>query len=577
MRRSRLLVVAALLAALGLTVAGRAFQVMVLEHDTYRRLARRQQQRILEVPSPRGDIRSADGYLLATSADRMAIQVDTHLLRYPELLAQAAAPVLHADEAQLAARLTDGPRAVWLAQQVAPDTARAVHALAPGAVALVPDAERLYPQGTMAAAMIGFIRREELKTVGGAGLEHHYDHVLAGEPMRFLAIHDAVQRQLRLEPVAGGRAGFALELTVLARLQAACERELGRTLDEVGGASASAVVLDPATGDILAAASVPSFDPADPGAVPPARWRLRAFQDGWEPGSTAKPLVAATALAAGVVHPGERFQCRKHGISVAGHWIRDHVDPGTYTLEEVIARSSNAGAVEIAQRIPPGLLYRGLSAFGLGRAPGVGFPAETSGLLAPVSQWSSMSRAGLALGQEMTVSPLQLAAAYAAIANGGWLPRPRLVARIDTSDGTSDGEPEWRARVMDADLAGRIAAMLELVVEDGTGERAQVPGFRSAGKTGTAQRAVNGGFDSSHHVAWFAGFFPLPHPRAVIVVAVEEPRRDYWAASVAAPCFARIAQDTAAVLGLAPQEPTSDGPGPMRMAARATSAGGGVL
>ncbi len=577
MRRPRLLLVAALLAALALAVAGRAFQVMVLEHDSYQRLARRQQQRVLDVPSPRGDIVSADGYLLATSAERVAIQVDTHLLRYPELLARAAAPVLGADEKQLAARLTSGPRAVWLAQQVEPERAREVHALAPGAVALVPDAQRLYPQGTTAAALVGFVGREELQTVGRAGLEHHYDHVLAGEPMRYLAIHDAVQRQLRLEPVAGGRAGFALELTVLARLQATCERELQHTLAEVGGVSASAVVLDPATGDVLAAASMPGFDPSDPGSVPPARWRLRAFQDGWEPGSTIKPLVAATALAAGVVHPGERFECRHRGITVAGHWIGDHVEPGTYTLEQVIARSSNAGAVEIAQRVPPRLLYRGLAAFGLGRAPDVGFPAETAGLLAPVTQWSAMSPAGLALGQEMTVSPLQLAAAYAAIANGGWLPRPRVVARVFTSDGASSGESEWRARVMDADLAARITAMLELVVEDGTGERAQVPGFRVAGKTGTAQRAVDGGFDASHHVAWFAGFFPLPHPRAVIVVAVEEPQRDYWAASVAAPCFARIARDTATLMGIPPHEPGADEPRPVRLAVRATSGEGGVL
>jgi cell division protein FtsI (penicillin-binding protein 3) len=426
--------------------------------------------------------------------------------------------------------------------------AGAVHDLAPGAIALVPDSERLYPLGSVAAPAIGFTGREELQTVGRSGFEHEYDQMLGGEPEQYLAIHDAVQRQLRLERLHGGRAGYDIVLTLNARLQASCEEELLRTVQGYSAASGSAVVLDPYTGHVLALASIPSFDPKRPASVPPERWRLRPVQDAWEPGSTMKPFVAVGALSLGCLRGTELFDCRRRGIDVAGIWIRDHADPGVYTLDQVIARSANAGIVTVAQAMPPASLHLVLRAFGFGRRPGIGFPAEASGILPGLDTWSRLSAAGLALGQELTASPLQIAVAYAALANGGWLPRPRLVMSASAKAAMVDGEPSWRSRVLSAAMAQRATDMLELVVDEGTGTLAHVPGYRIAGKTGTAQRAVPGGFDEEHHVAWFAGFLPLPQPRAVIVVAIEDPREDFWASTVAAPCFARIAEETMRIL-----------------------------
>jgi len=541
MRRRRVLLVGVLLACSAAAVMARSVQLMVLDHDRYQRLAQRQHERRLQVPSRRGDIRSADGYLLACSAERTAIQVDTRLLVYPELFSQAAAALLGTDPDQMLERLRGGPRAVWLAQRVSQEVAEAVRELAPGAIALVPDSERLYPLAPVAAAAVGFTGREELRTVGRAGFEHGYDQMLGGEPEQYLAIHDAVQRQLRLERLHGGRAGYDVVLTLNARLQAACEEELLRTVESCSAHSGSAVVLDPYTGHVLVLASVPSFDPMRPASVPPERWRLRPVQDAWEPGSTIKPLVAAGALALGCIRGNELFDCRRRGIEVAGVWIRDHADPGVYTLDEVIARSANAGIVTVAQQMPESSLYSTLRAFGFGARPGLGFPAEAAGILPDPSTWSRLSRAGLALGQELTASPLQLAVAYAAVANGGWLPQPRLVLSATDSTASIDGQPSWRARILAPSLTRRVTDMLELVVSEGTGRLAKVPGYRVAGKTGTAQLAVDGAFDQEHHVAWFAGFLPLPEPRVVIVVAVEEPTADFWASSVAAPCFGRIA------------------------------------
>ena len=537
-------------------VVARSLQITVFEHDEWKQRALRQQEQVIEIHGPRGTIRSADGYVLATSVSRVAIQIDTKLLNYPELFARAAAPLLGVSQDELARRIGSGPRSVWLAQRVQRERAKKIRALAPQSVVLVPDFARIYPQGSLAAPVIGFVGREELATVGRAGFEHAFDAYLAGEPEQYLTIRDAIQRKVRLERLHSGRAGYDLELTLDARLQARCESILSEAMVRHRARAASAVVADARTGRILALASLPSFDPGDPGAVRPEDWRLRPVQDAFEPGSTVKPMVAAAALSCDVVRRGEHFDCRHHGARVAGRWIRDHVDPGLYTLDEIIVHSANVGIIEVAERVPEETLWRAFDAFGFGRRTGIDFPAEARGLLPRPQTWSKMSRAGFALGQELTVSPLQLAMAYAAIANGGWLPRPQLVISDTGGDGRTI-DPV-RTRVLDEDLAGRLRDMLEGVVREGTGKLAQVPGYRTAGKTGTAQRAVAGTFDDEHHVAWFAGFLPMPDPRLVVVVAVENPSvNDFWASTVAAPIFADIAEASVSLLDLPPTEPVS--------------------
>ena len=288
--------------------------------------------------------------------------------------------------------------------------------------------------------------------------------------------------------------------------------------------------------------------------MPQTNWRLRPVQDSYEPGSVVKPLVAAAALGHGAVRPGELFDCRQRGIRVAGKWLRDHAAPGMYTLDEIVRESANAGIVQVALRMRREEVYQIFDVFGFGRRTGVGYPGESAGILPALDSWSGLSQASLALGQELTVTPLQVALAYAAIANGGWLLQPRLVARATGGEESIDDRQQWRAHVLDASLSRRIAGMLELVVEDGTGALAKVPGYRVAGKTGTAQRAVQGSFDDVHHVAWFAGFLPQPDPSVVVVVAVEEPATDFWGATVAAPVFARVAKAAMCHLAVAPTE-----------------------
>jgi len=554
----RLRVVVAGLVLATVVVVGRAGQVMVLEGATWEQRARSQQQRVISVPGRRGQILSADGYVLAGSVDRVAVQLSTAALRYPNLFADVAAPLLGTTAPELLERVTGRPRAIWLAQQLEKETAEMIQALAPAAVVLVPDSDRFYPLGRLAAPVVGFVGREELRTLGRVGLEQAFDEFLSGAPDEYLAVRDAVQRQLRLERLRAGRAGFDLELTLHARLQAVTQEVLEGVVAELGAKGAAAVVLDPRTGGVLALGSAPSFDPTVPGRTSPVEWRLRPVQDAYEPGSTVKPIVAAAALASGAVRPGERFDCSRRGIMLAGRWIRDHAGPGYYSLDEIVVESANAGIVMLAERMTPEALRGAFAAFGFGEAAGAGFPGEASGLLLPVSQWTRLSRSGVALGQELTATPLQMAVAYAAIANGGWLAQPTLVRRASGAEPSQPPATQWRRRVVDAALAERLRSMLEGVVADGTGTLAQVRGYRVAGKTGTAQQAVDGRFDDQHHVAWFAGFLPNPEPRVVVVVAVEQPATTFWASQTAAPAFSAIAGAAASLLEL-PSSPVVEG------------------
>lgn len=553
MNRARLLVVILALAGGAVAVLARSAQVSVLDHQRWASEAFEQQEKMIEIQGPRGRILSSDGYVLATSSQHWALQVDQHHLEYPELFAAAAATLLNETTESVSLKLKNGPRYLWLAKGLDLETAKSVQALERNALCLVPHWERLYPLGRTAAPVVGFVGQEELRLEGRAGLESYYEHLLVGEPDRCYFVKDAHGRNLQQERIHKGRAGYDLELTLDARLQHAAETELLAMMQTAGARQGSVVILEAHTGNLLALASAPFSERPSAGVDYDAEcWSLRPVQTAIEPGSTVKPFIAAAGLAAGVVRSDEQFDCRARGVKVGNTWIRDHADPDIYTLDEVIVHSSNTGVIEVVQRLDDDYLLHVLSGLGFGRQPELGFPSETSGLLWPTERWSSMSRSGLALGQELTASPLQLALAYAAVANGGWLPEPRLVDRMRGRADSSRDRVKPRTRIMDRQLADRVAAMLEQVVAKGTGIEAQVPGYRAAGKTGTAQMAVNGAFDNDHHTAWFAGFLPMPDPRWVIVVAIENPENDYWASSVAAPVFARVAEATVHLAGLPP-------------------------
>jgi cell division protein FtsI/penicillin-binding protein 2 len=543
------------LAAWAVVVAARLVQVQAVEHTQWEAESTRQREHTLEVEEPRGDIRSRDGRLLAGSLERMAVYANPRKIPREKwrLAAAGLAPLTGRSREEIFASLREHDGFFYVARGLDPQVKEAVAKLHLRGVGTLRSEQRVYPHGSLAGPTVGFVNAEG---DGQAGLEGFYDRTLRGVPNVYRELRDGkpypTQLDLRLE--RAGRPGQSLVLALDCRVQQVVEEELARTVADVGAKGASAVVMNPRNGELLAIASIPSYDPGNVGRVLPELRRNRAVEDALEPGSTFKPIVVAAAMTAGVLDPWEMVDCSGGGVQVANVFIHDHARYGLLPVREVLAKSSNAGAIRIVHRLSAAQLDATIRAMGFGQATHVELPSETRGIYRPPQYWSALSRASLALGQEIGTTPLQLAQAYAAIANGGILVHPTLV--VETCDRIGNVVTPYRAqpgtRVLPARVASSLATLLEAVVEAGTGKAADVPGYRVAGKTGTAQRASGGSYAAGRHVAWFAGFLPMPDPSLVIVVCVDEPSSNYWAAEVAAPAFGRIATRVVTLLSLPP-------------------------
>jgi cell division protein FtsI (penicillin-binding protein 3) len=543
------------LAAWALLVVARLVQVQVVDHHTWEAESARQRERTVEVEEPRGDITSKDGRLLAGSLERVAVYANPRKIpreQWPAVAARLAS-LVGSSSAEILADLSKREGFFYVAKDLDPQVADAVAKLRQRGVGTLRTERRVYPHGTLAGPVVGFVNAEG---DGQAGLEGFYDRTLRGVPSIYRELRDGkiapTSLDLRLD--TAGRPGQSLQLTLDCRIQEVVEEELGRTMTTTGAKGASAVVMDPTTGELLAIGSLPSYDPARVGQSPPDWLHNRAVEDALEPGSTFKPIIVAAAITAGVLDPTEMVDCSGGGIQVANLFIHDHASFGLLPVRDVLAKSSNTGAIRIAHRLSANQLDSMIREFGFGQPTRVELPAEARGIYRSPQHWSAVSRASLALGQEIAVTPLQLAQAYAIIANGGLLVRPTLVLETRDRSGhvVTPYRPQPGQRVLPASVASSVAALLEGVVEDGTGRAADVPGFRVAGKTGTAQRASAGSYAAGHHVAWFVGFLPMPNPSLLIVVCIDEPESSYWAAEVAAPTFGRLAARVVTLLGVQP-------------------------
>lgn len=533
----------------------RLVQVQVLQQEHWQREALRQQERLEPADPPRGDIRTRDGRLLAGSVQRTAVWANPG--RIPKArwhsVAEALAPLTGIERDEILGRFEQRNRFFYLGKDYDPEIATAVARLDIRGVGTLPQDRRVYPHGTFAGPVVGFVNAD---LEGQAGIERSYQRTLAGTPGLYRLIRDGKRNPTRLElrEEKAGRPGLSLILSLDSRVQALVEGELTRVLREVGAAGGAGVVMDPRTGEILALASLPAYDPGAVGQSPRDWWRNRAVEDALEPGSSFKPFMLAAAMSHGVLHPAEVIDCTGGGIQVAGAFIRDNAHFGHLPLRQMLAKSSNVGVIRVAHRLPPDAMAQTIRALGFGRPTGVELPAEAHGIFRPPAQWSALSRAGLAIGQELSVTALQMARAYSVIANGGNLVRPTLVLEARSPDGriATQSRPEVEARVLPGPVTATLRDLLESAVADGTGRGAQVPGYRIAGKTGTAQRAIDGGYRGRHHAAWFAGFLPAHQPRVVLVLFVDQPRTAYWASEVAAPAAGRIAAQLVVLLGLPP-------------------------
>ncbi len=430
-------------------------------------------------------------------------------------------------------------------------------------VALVPESTRRYPEGPLAAAVLGYVGTDDR---GLGGLEYRYDSEVRGRPVRVTLLKDAAQRPYAVRTRGGGDAptegieGASLRLTLRAAIQHAAERELASMAAEARPRGASAVVLDPATGAVLALASWPPFDPNRFGEADADTRKCRPLTDAYEPGSTFKIVAAGAALDNGTIGLDDPVDCGGGTLTIGSTTIHEHGGKGwsALTIADILAHSSNIGIAHVALGLGRGPFYKAMRSFGFGEKTGIELEGETAGLLKEPGQWSALSLPTMAFGQEVGVTVLQMARAYAAIANGGILPTLHLVdgvKRSGSAEFRSIARPEPR-RVLSEGTAREMRRLLARVVEMGTGKAAAIPGYAAAGKTGTAQKAIPGaGYSKDKYVASFIGFVPADAPRVVIAVVVDEPHGKTYGGDVAAPVFSEIGAEVMRLLRVAPRRP----------------------
>jgi cell division protein FtsI (penicillin-binding protein 3) len=543
------------LALVGLVA--RLFEVQILHHDRLTRLAERQHHTTIEVRGKRGTIYDRRLRELALSVERDSVYLNPGEFPADAAAVAQLARALGLPEATVVEKSQSDRAFVWLKRRVTPQESAAVRALGLKGIGLIAESQRFYPKHGLAGQVLGFVGAD----AGGLeGLEYAYDGTIAGDVARLRLDRDARGRPiaLRAETLRDLPRGDDLVLTLDERIQFIAERELRAQVARVGARGGVAVVMDPFTGEVLALANDAVFDPNRFRDASPKAWRERNTTDTFEPGSTVKALIAAAALEERLVRPDDMFYGEQGALQVGGAVIRDHEKFGWLTFREVLERSSNVGAIKVGQRLGKERLFKYLSQFGLGSRTGIDFPGEASGLLRPPQQWSDLSLASLSIGQELAVTPVQLAAAFSALANGGVLMRPRLVKAVRRgNDAVQEMGPEPVRRVISEATARQITALLQGVVARGSGKAAAVEGYTVAGKTGTAQKfdPAIGRYSPQRATASFVGYLPAARPRVTILVSLDEPDASLaWGGIAAAPVFSAIALHAMRYLDTPPED-----------------------
>jgi cell division protein FtsI (penicillin-binding protein 3) len=532
------LVFALFLSGLALA-AGKALWLGVVKASALKSAAATQQKATLTVPARRGSITDRNGEELAVSQPATSIAATPYLIRDPLKVAQKIAPLLGADEPDVLEKLSRKDTGfVWLARKLPVDRAKRVKKLGIEGLDFVEESTREYPRRFLASQLLGFTGTDN---TGLAGLEHQHDAELRGRDGKRLLVKDALGDPIKLDEQSKARPGQTLQLTLDDRIQ----EETEQVLAEIGAKwkpakGATAIVMDPRTSELLAVANWPRVDANDVEGAPDWAKQNRAVQVSYEPGSTFKAFTMAGALEDGKVTPDEEFQLPAT-IKVADREIGEAHDEsyGTLTASGIIQKSSNVGTVMIGQRLGADRFDHWVRAFGFGKPTGVDLPGEQPGIVLAREKYSGSSMGNLPIGQGEAVTPMQMAAAYAAIANGGTLRPPRVVKSIG---GRPAPTPRGK-RILSTRTADKLRDMLEGVLgPGGTASGAAIDGYLLAGKTGTAEKPdpVYGGYSSTKFVASFVGFAPARNPRLLTLVMVDEPQGDIYGGSVAAPAWRDI-------------------------------------
>ena len=544
-RRIRLLL--GLFALVFAGTLGRAIWLQGVQASTLERIAARQQEQTTEIPAGRGTIYDRTGEPLAIGEQATTVFADPRLVKEPRRVALAAAKALGIDAETLYPLLADkSSHFVYVKRKADPAKAAELEKQKLTGLGYYAEELRYYPQRGVAAHVLGFAG---VDNDGLEGLERSLDKELIGKPGSQTTVTDPVGRVIDVVATKPERPGKDIFLTIDHRIQANAESVLRETVKRWGAKAGNAIVLDPRTGAVLAMAVAPGYDANRFAAAPADRRRNRSVTDVYEPGSTFKVVTVEAALSEKIVTPITAFTLAS-SIRVADRIINEHEPRATQrmTVAQILSRSSNIGTITLAQLLGRNRVESWIDRFGFGKQTGVDAPGESQGLL--WGYWSGSTIGNVPLGQGIGVTPIQMAAAYAAIANGGILRKPYLVERVGT---------DWRSRnrgkrVISETVSAQMMAMLRDVVsaEGGTGALAAVPGYTVAGKTGTAAKPEPGGYSDSRYVASFVGVVPAKNPRLVVLVSIDEPQGAIWGGVVAAPAFSEIARNSLVELEIAP-------------------------
>jgi cell division protein FtsI/penicillin-binding protein 2 len=549
-RRIRLVLMALMLAFGGLLL--RATWLQGVRAESLSRLGQTQHRETVVLPAGRGTIYDRTGVELGLGERATTVYANPKQVTNPRAASVAVERTLGLDANRVYPLLADRTRGfVYIERQADPAQAAALQHLKLSGFGFYPEERRSYPQRTVGAQVLGFVG---IDGHGLSGLEFQFDHRLAGHAGKETIVKDPSGRVIDVEQQRAEIPGRDVFLTLDHSIQANAEEVLRQTVQKWHAKSASAIVLDPRTGAVLAMAVQPGYDANRfPSALRDLQ-RNRTVTDTYEPGSTFKLITVAAALSDRLVSPSTQFTL-PYSLRVADRVIHDAEERGTvtYTVAQILAHSSNIGAIKLAQLLGQTRLSSWISRFGFGRVTGIDFPGESPGIVLPPDKWSGSTIGNVPIGQGIAVTPVQMAAAYAAIANRGVWSRPHLVDHV-----AGGGRPSLnRRRLVSPRIAAVLMLMLKDVVAEGTGQYAAMPGYQVAGKTGTAQKPdSHGGYATGRYVASFVGIVPASRPRLVVLVTVDEPQGAIWGGVVAAPAFQQIARFDLQYLEVPPDAPT---------------------
>jgi cell division protein FtsI/penicillin-binding protein 2 len=549
--RVRVLILGLMTSLAVLVVSGRLFHLTVVAGKKLQEQAEHQKQELVKREARRGTIRDRHGRELAVSVEVESIYAVPSAFAGSDAseVAEKLSACLGRSKRRFAAQLKGSKNFVWIERKANPEAVRCVRDLDLPGVEFLDESRRFYPKRRLAAQLVGYVG---IDNEGMGGVEYALENEIKGVAGRRIIWTDALRRRAGSRMEERSIPGRSVYLTIDENLQYIAETELSAIVRESRAKSGIAILMKPHTGELLAVASFPSFNPNRYGEFPESHRRNRSVTDVYEPGSTFKIVTAAAALEEGAASEEERIDCGGGSIRVADRWIRDSRSFDVLTFREVVEKSSNVGMIRIGQRLGKSRLEDYVKAFGFGQATGIEHPAESRGILRPAASWGPVTAASITFGQEVSVTPLQMVAAANVLATSGYWMRPRLVLGISENDDGALGAvptPEPVRRVIQESTARRMTELLIGAVERGTGQKAAISGYRVAGKTGTAQKAIPGGYSKTDYIASFVGFAPAERPELTALVILDSPEGDH-SGSRAAGVFASIVERSLVHLGV---------------------------